>query len=386
MIVGIPKEILHGEDRVAATPTTVRKMVAQGLTVLVESGAGVGSHISDEDYRAAGAEVLAGAEALFGRAEIILKVKQPLPNPATGRPEAEMMRKGQVLVTFLHPASPANHETVRRLAARGVTALTLDCIPRITRAQSMDALTSMSTVAGYKAALMAADRLPKFVPMVGSAVGMIQPSTALVIGAGVAGLQALATAKRLGAATWAADIRPAACEQARSLGAKIVELGIPETLAVGEGGYARSLPDEWLTKERAALASTVTKADILILTALIPGRRAPVLVTEEMVRSMQSGSAIVDVAIDQGGNCGITEAGEVITKHGVSIDGTPNIPGMLPMSATQMFAENVSNYLSLLVKNGRLHIDTSDEIIAACLVTHNGEIVHRGTLEAMGQA
>jgi NAD(P) transhydrogenase subunit alpha len=384
MIIGIPKEILHGELRVAATAATVRRMVAAGFTVLVQTGAGTGSHIKDEEYRAAGAEIIAGPEEVFGRAEIVLKVKQPVHKPGMGRSEAQMMRKGQALVTFLHPASPANHEMVRQLAASGVTALTLDCIPRITRAQSMDALTSMSTVAGYKAVLMAADRLLKFVPLVRSAAGEVPPASVLVVGAGVAGLQALATARRLGALTWAADIRPEACEQARSLGAKLVELSIPKELAVAEGGYACKLPEEWLARERQALAPAVARADIVILSALVPGRLAPTLVTEAMVRSMQSGSVIVDIAIDQGGNCDCTQAGEVVIRHGVSIDGTPNIPGMLPMSATQMFAENVCNYLSLIIKDGRLHIDPTDEIIAPCLVTRGGRIVHRGALEAMG--
>ncbi|HUT61534.1 MAG TPA: NAD(P) transhydrogenase subunit alpha [Phycisphaerae bacterium] len=386
MIVGVPKEILSGERRVAATPATVKKMVAGGMNVLVEAGAGLGSYVGDDDYRQAGAEVLADVESLFGRSEIILKVKQPLHNDRLGKHEVQMMRNGQVLVTFLHPASPTNHDTVRQLAEQGVTALTLDCVPRITLAQSMDALTSMSTVAGYKAVIMAADRLLKFVPMVSTAAGVVQPSTALIVGAGVAGLQALATAKRLGAVTYAADIRQDACEQARSLGAKIVELGIPEEVAVGAGGYAKQLPGEWLARERDALGEQVAKSDILILTALVPGRRAPVLVTEGMVKAMQAGSAIVDVAIDQGGNCEISESGQVVTKWGVTIDGTPNIPGTMPLSATHLFAENVLSYLSRLAKDGKLHLDPNDEIIGPCLVTHDGRVVHRGALEAMGQA
>lgn len=386
MIVGIPKEILPGERRVAATPATVRKIVGMGLKVLIEAGAGEGSHFSDAAYGEAEAEIVADVESLFDRAHIILKVKELHYNDVLGKHEVDMMKRGQVLVSFLHPASPPNHEMVRRLAARGVTALTLDSIPRISRSQSMDALTSMSTVAGYKAALMAANRLPKFVPMVGTAVGMIQPATALVVGTGVAGLQALATAKRLGAVTLAADIRPAACEQAKSLGAKIVDLGIPEELAVAEGGYARRLPEEWLRMERDALREVLGSADMVILSALIPGRRAPLLLTESMVKSMRSGSAIIDIAIDQGGNCELSEAGDVTTKHEVSIDGTVNIPGMLPMSATHMFAQNVCNYLTLLVKDGKLNLDAEDEIIAACLVTRDGRIVHAGTLEAMSSA
>jgi NAD(P) transhydrogenase subunit alpha len=272
---------------------------------------------------------------------------------------------------------------VQDLAAKGVIGLTLDGIPRISRAQSMDALTSMSTVAGYKGLLMAANRLSKFMPMVGTAVGMIKPANVLVIGTGVAGLQAVATAKRLGAVVYAADIRPDAREQAKSLGAKIVELGIPAELAVGEGGYAKKLPDEWLEKEREALKDIVAQSDIVILTALIPGRLAPILITEEMVKLMPAGGAIVDIAIDQGGNCEITSPGEVIEKYGISLDGTKNIPGMVPTSSTWMFAHNIYNYLANLVQDGKVELNMKDEIIASSLVTTGGKIVHAGALEAI---
>ena len=247
----------------------------------------------------------------------------------------------------------------------------------------MDALTSMSTVAGYKSVIMAADRLPKFIPMMGTAVGMIQPSTIMVIGAGVAGLQAIATAKRLGAVVYAADIRPDAVEHAKSLGAKIVEIGVPPDIAIGEGGYAQPLPKEWLLKEREAIKEAVIKSDILILTALVPGRLAPVLVTEEMVKQMKPGSAIVDVAIDQGGNCQLTKGGELTVQYGVSIDGTKNIPGMMPISSTWMFAHNIYNYISAFINGGKLVIDTNDEIIASSLVTKDGKLYHTGAREAM---
>lgn len=295
-----------------------------------------------------------------------------------------MMHRGQTLVTFIHPAAPSNHQMVKDLAARGVTSLTLDGIPRISRAQSMDALTSMSTVAGYKGVLMAANRLGKFIPMIGTAVGMIKPASVLVVGSGVAGLQAIATAKRLGAAVYAADIRPDAVEQAKSLGAKIVHTGVPAEIAVGGGGYAKSLPDKWLQKERKALCEIVGKADIVILTALIPGKLAPILVTEEMVKSMNPGSVIVDIAIDQGGNCALTVGGEVRESYGVSIDGTKNIPGMVPVSSTWMFARNIYNFVVNLIKDGRVYLNTKDEIIASSLVTIDGRIVHQGALEAIG--
>lgn len=250
----------------------------------------------------------------------------------------------------------------------------------------MDALTSMSTVAGYKGILMAANTLPKFLPMIGTAVGMIKPGQVLVIGTGIAGLQAVATAKRLGAVVHAADIRPDACEQGKSLGAKIVDLGIPQEIAIGEGGYAKKLPDEWLRKEREILLGVAPQMDLLFLSALIPGKRAPILITEEIVKSMQPGSTIVDVAIDQGGNCEITEPGQIVEKYGVNIIGILNIPGTIPTSSTWMFANNVYHYLANLVEEGRVKLDTTDEIIASSLVTRDGELVHQGALEAMGLA
>ncbi len=384
LIFGVPKEIMPGERRVAATPESVKKFVDGGAQVLVEAGGGLGSFFSDAEYEAAGATVVANVEELFQKSHVILKVKEPLFNNEVGKHEVDMMQPGQVLITFLHPAAPANHEMIKNLTAKGVTALTLDGIPRISRAQAMDALTSMSTVAGYKAALMAANRLPKFVPMIGTAVGMIPPATVTVIGAGVAGLQAIATAKRLGAVVNAIDIRPEAAEHAKSLGAKIVETGIPAEIAIGEGGYAKSLPQEWVLKEQEAIFDTVVKSDVVIATALVPGRMAPILITEEMVKAMRPGSAIVDVSIDQGGNCELTVGGEVIEKYGVSIDGTKNIPGMVPSSSTTMFAKNIFNYVSNLIKDGKVNIDLDDEIIASSLVCKDGELVHAGTREALG--
>ena len=383
LALGIPNEIMPGERRVAAIPDTVKKMVADGARVLIEVGAGEGSFFSDDDYTAAGAQMLRDVEEVFQQADVILKVKEPALNESKGKHEIDMMREGQYLVTFLHPAAPANHEMIRKLAARGVIALTLDGIPRISRAQFMDALTSMSTVAGYKAVLMAADQLPKFIPMVGTAVGAVRPASVLVIGLGVAGLQAAATAKRLGAVVNGVDIRPEACEQAQSLGCKVVEIGVPPEIAIGEGGYAQRLPDEWLVKERQAMSESVSQADIIILSALIPGKMAPILITEDMVKTMKAGSAIADIAIDQGGNCAITEPGEIIEKHGVSIEGIQNIPGMVPQSSTWMFAHNIYNFVAYLAKDGAIELNMDDEIIASSLVTRDRQIVHAGTLEAM---
>jgi len=385
-VFGIPKEIMPGERRVAAIPETVEKLVSGGAAVLVEKGAGEGAFIMDDDYRKAGARIVEDVAEIYAQSDVILKAKEPLFNPEKNKHEVEMMPRGQVLVAFLHPAAPDNHEMVRKLADQGITALTLDGIPRISRAQAMDALTSMSTVAGYKAVLMAANRVPKFLPMIASAVGMIQPANVLVIGTGVAGLQAVATARRLGAVVYAVDIRPEAAEHAKSLGAKIIETGVPPEVAIGEGGYAKHLPQEWLLKEREAIAEAVAKADIIISTALVPGRLAPVLLTEEMVRSMAPGSAIVDVAVDQGGNCELTVGGEVIEKYGVSIDGTKNIPGLVPASSTYMLSKNIFNYVSYFIKEGKIELDLGDEIIASSIVTRDGELLHAGAREAMGLA
>ncbi|NLY54966.1 MAG: NAD(P) transhydrogenase subunit alpha [Firmicutes bacterium] len=386
LTIGIPKEIMLGERRVAAIPETVKKMTDEGAVVLVEAGAGAGAFFNDEQYVAAGATIVADVEELYQRSDVILKVKEPKFNEAKNKHEVEMMKPGQYLITFLHPASPANHEMVKKLAAQGVIALTLDGIPRISRAQSMDALTSMSTVAGYKGLLMAVDALPKFVCMMATAVGMIPPAKVLVVGTGVAGLQAVATAKRLGAVVNALDIRPDACEQAKSLGAKVIDFVVPPEIAIGEGGYAKKLPDEWLNKEREALRPYVADADIVILTALIPGKVAPILVTQEMVDQMRPGSVIVDIAIDQGGNCELTKAGEVINYRGITINGIQNIPGMVPTSSTDMFAKNIYNLVSYLVQDGVITLDRSDEIVAKSLVTIDGQIVHAGTLEALGLA
>lgn len=386
MVIGIPKEILHGEKRVSGIPETVRKMIADGFEVLVEKGAGTESHFFDEDYLAAGAKIIDDPEIIYRDADVILKVKEPQFNEEKNKHEIDMMHACQYLITFLHPAAPANHEMIKKMAEKGVIGLTLDSVPRISRAQSMDALSSMSTCAGYKGVLMAANNLSKFMPMIASAVGMIKPASVLVIGAGVAGLRAIATARGLGAVVHAADIRPEAAEQAKSLGARIIDLGIPEELALSpDKKFAKPLPEEWLEKERAALKEYVSKADIVIASALVPGRVAPVLITEEMVKSMQPGSCIVDISIDQGGNCELTVSGERVIRHGVVIEGIKNIPGMIPNASTWMFSNNVYNLLKYLSKDGKIVLDLNDEIVASILVTKDGKIVHAGTLEAMGQ-
>lgn len=382
MIIGVPKEIMPGERRVSATPETVKVMRDMGLTVLVQKDAGEGAYFHDPEYIAAGAEIVENPAEIFERADMILKVKEPQFNNDLNKHEADMMHEGQYLITFIHPAAPANHAMVKNLAARGVTSITLDCIPRISRAQSMDALTSMSTCAGYKGSLMAANHLPVFMPMMATAVGMIKPIQALVVGAGVGGLQAIATIKRLGAIVHAADIRPDAAEQAMSLGAKVLDLGIAPEDAIGDGGYALALSPENLAKERAVLAEAIKDKDIIFLSALVPGKEAPILITEEMVKSMKPGSVIVDISIDQGGNCEITPPGKIEEKHGVTIIGIKNIPGMLPTSSTWMFSQNVLNLVKYLIKDGEVKLNLDDDIIKEALTTHGGKVVHQGTLEA----
>ena len=383
MIIGIPKEIMHDEDRVAATPATCEKYVKDGHQVLVEAGAGEGAFFHDAQYEVAGARVVPDAKAVYEQAELILKVKEPLFNEKFNLHEVDMMRAGQYLITFIHPAAPANHEMVGNLAKRGVISMTLDGVPRISRAQSMDALTSMSTCAGYKGTLMGCNMLPRFAPQIFSAVGMIKPINMLVVGTGVAGLQALATGKRLGAKTFAADIRPAAREQAQSLGAQVIDLGVPEEAGVGEGGYARALSPELLEQERKVLAEKLPEMDLVFLSALIPGKLAPILVTEDMVKAMKPGAVIVDISIDQGGNCQLTPPGEIILKHHVHLVGIKNIPGLLPESATTMFAMNVYNLVHYLLEDGSFHLEREDDIIKGILTTMDGRIVHQGAREAM---
>lgn len=384
MIIGIPKEIMRGENRVSATPESCAKLIADGHKVLVQQGAGMGAYFHDESYAQAGAELVSDVRALYERSQLILKVKEPQFNTELNTHEIDLMRAGQYLITFIHPASPANHDMVRKLAEKGVISLTLDGVPRISRAQSMDALTSMSTCAGYKGMLIAANLLPSFIPQIFSAVGMVKPLNALVIGMGVGGLQALATAKRLGAVTHAVDTRAAAREQAASLGAKIIDIDIPDEMAQGEGGYAKALSHEMLQKERDMVAPHLEKMDIVFLSALVPGKMAPVIITRDMMKKMKPGSVIVDISIDQGGNCEATVPGEVADEGMVHVVGIKNIPGMLPASSTWMFSQNMYNLVRYLVKDNAISLDMSDEIVRGILTTRDGEIVHEGAREAMG--
>jgi len=364
--VAIPKERAEDERRVALVPDTATKLIAASLEVSVESGAGAAAYFPDDAYEKAGAKVVKTADALLKDADAVLKVQAPAPN------EIGLLKSGAVLISFLQPSTQA--DVVRALAKRGVTAFSLELLPRISRAQSMDALSSQASAAGYKAVLLAAGRLGKFFPMMMTAAGTVAPARVLVMGAGVAGLQAIATARRLGAVVSAYDVRPAVKEEVQSLGATFIELALESQQ--GEGGYAREQSEEFLRKQRELIGEHVAKSDVVITTAAVPGRRAPLLVTGDMVKGMRPGSVIVDLAAETGGNVELTQAGKDVDVAGVTIIGTRNVPSTMPLATSQLFARNVANLLLHLVKDGAITLDFEDEITKGSCVTHGGEIVN----------
>ena len=382
MNLGIPKEIMENENRVAATPEIVSKYVAMGFDVFVESQAGAGIYESDDAYIKFGAKIIHDAEELYNKSDIVIKVKEPLFNKFKNKHEIEMLKQNSILITFLHPAAPSNFDNIKKLLEHDITSFTMDGIPRTPRAQKMDALTSMSTITGYKSVIIAANNLPTIIPMVGTAIGVIKPANFLFVGAGVVGLQGIATAKRLGGVISIIDIRDDAKTEASSLGAKIVEFNIPQDIATGHGGYAKSLPEDWLVKEREIINKSLLHADAVILSALVPGEVAPQLITEDMVKSMKNGSVIIDVAIDQGGNCSITQPGKITNEHNVIICGIKNIPGSVPVHATWLYAHNIYYFIELLFKDGLNKINFEDDIIKHTLVTHRGALLHEGTIKA----
>lgn len=381
MKLAVPKETADGETRVALVPNDVARLIKEGLEVVVESGAGDASGASDADYQAKGASIESDTRKIFEAADIIVKVQPPGQHPSLNAHEVDLMKEGAILCDVLQPLT--NIDLVEKLAARKVSAVAMDCIPRITRAQSMDVLSSMSTLGGYKAVLMAADNLPKMMPMMMTAAGTLAPAKVFVLGAGVAGLQAIATAKRLGATVEAFDTRAAVKEQVQSLGGRFVELQIGHGDAEADGGYAKELSDEHHRKEQELLAKHVKSADAVITTALIPGRKAPVLITEEMVKSMRNGSVIVDMAAELGGNCELTEPGKQVVKHGVTICGQFNLPATMPVHASQMYSRNMSTFILAFWKDGALALNPEDEIIAGALITRDGQVVHGPTKERM---
>ncbi|TAN31434.1 Re/Si-specific NAD(P)(+) transhydrogenase subunit alpha [bacterium] len=374
MRVAIPKERAQDEHRVALVPDTAAKLIAAHLQVSVETGAGASAFIADEVYEQAGVEVVEGAPSLLRKADAVLKVQAP------AAAEVDLLKPGSVLISFLQPATQG--DVVKALAGRGVTAFSLELLPRISRAQSMDALSSQASAAGYKAVLMAAERLGKFFPMMMTAAGTVAPARVLVMGAGVAGLQAIATARRLGAVVSAYDVRPAVKEEVQSLGATFIAL--PLETQEGEGGYAREQSEEFLGKQRELIGEHVAKSDVVITTAAVPGRRAPLLVTGEMVKAMRPGSVIVDLAAETGGNVELTQAGKDVDVAGVTIIGTRNVPSTMPLHTSQLFARNVANLLLHLVKDGAIALDFNDEITKGSCVTHGGEIVNERARQLVG--
>jgi NAD(P) transhydrogenase subunit alpha len=371
--VGVPREITPGETRVALIPETVGKLVKAGFEIIVEAGAGAASGHEDPSYTTAGATVLSDARDFYSRVDVILKVREPLMSPA-GTHEVDLMRSGTVVIGFLNPAR--NAELLSRFAARGVTALSMELLPRTTRAQKMDALSSMSTVAGYKAALLAADTIGKFFPLFMTAAGTIAPAKVFILGAGVAGLQAISTARRLGAVVEAFDIRPAVKDEVKSLGATFVGDELVSAESVGKGGYAKEVGADQQTKIRELTAKHCKGADVVITTANVPGRRAPILVTAAMVAEMKPGSVLIDMAAETGGNCELTQPGKTVVSHGVTILGPLDLVTRLPVHASQMYSRNIAELLkNIVTKEGALKIDLQDEITGECCVTHEGRVL-----------
>ncbi len=365
------REIREGEKRVALVPESCRKLVQAGIRVNVESGAGEAAYFTDDDYRAAGAGIEADVAGLLGGADLLLKVQPPAMNPALGNHEIDMMREGSMLLGTLVPSR--HPDVVEKLAARKISAFATDRIPRISRAQSMDTLSSMANIAGYKAVLIAAGALPKFFPMLMTAAGTVFPAKVFVIGAGVAGLQAIATARRLGAAVEATDTRPAVKEQVESLGARFVGVETAES-AQDASGYARELSPEFYRKQAELIAERCAAADAVIATALIGGVTAPKLITAAMVRAMRPGSVIVDLAAEGGGNCELTRPGSDVTDHGVAIFGPLNLPAELPWHASVLYSRNLTSFVLAFWKDGNFRLDLDDEILSGALATHQGEI------------
>ncbi|NWF59061.1 MAG: Re/Si-specific NAD(P)(+) transhydrogenase subunit alpha [Fischerella sp.] len=379
MRIAVAKEIEVCERRVALIPDTVARLVKQGLEIWVEAGAGERAFFNDTAYEAAGATIINDSGRLWGEADILLKVSPPQERE-DGRSEIDLLKEGAVLISFLNPLG--NPIVAQRLAERKVTAFSMEMIPRTTRAQSMDALSSQASIAGYKAVLIAAAALPKYFPMLTTAAGTIAPAKVFIMGAGVAGLQAIATARRLGSLVEAFDIRPAVKEEVQSLGAKFVEIKLDEETTAA-GGYAKEISEASKKRTQEVVTEHIKNADVVITTAQVPGKKAPLLVTEEMVKQMKTGSVIVDIAAEQGGNCACTDPGKDIVMHGVTIIGPINLPSSMPVHASQLYAKNLTSLMQLLIKDKAVQIDFADDIIDAACITHAGEIRSSRIKEAL---
>ena len=382
MIIGVPKEIYPGERRVALVPAVLPTLTKAGFEVQVQSGAGVDAGYPDAQYVEKGAKIVADRGAVFSAADIVVQILCYGSNDVNGKQDVSLFRRDQILVGFLRPFGTA--EVLQEIAHAGVISFAVELMPRTTRAQSMDALSSMGTICGYKAVLVAADSHPRLFPMLTTAAGTITPARVFVIGAGVAGLQAIATARRLGAVISAYDLRPAAKEQVQSLGGRFVELPIEAKDAQDARGYARAQDEDFYRRQRELLGKVVQESDVVISAAVIPGKKSPTLVTEDMVKGMAPGSVILDLAAERGGNCEITERGKTVVKHGVTIIGTINVASGVPYHASQMYARNITSFLTHLIKDQKLNLNLDDEIVRDTLLTRGGEIVQARVREFLG--
>ena len=374
MIIGIPKEILQGENRVAATPEVVSKYIKAGFTVHIERDAGINAGFTNEKFAEAGGKIFDNASELFQSADVILKVQRPIENESLKKHELDLMKQGTLLITFLYPLH--YYELAKKCAEKKANVISMDMIPRTTLAQKMDALSSQANIAGYKSVIMCANALGKIFPLMMTAAGTISPARVVIMGAGVAGLQALGTAKRLGAVVEVSDIRPQVKEEVQSLGGRFIE--VPTDASMQDaGGYAKEASTEFLEKQKALIFKHITEADIVITTALVPGKKAPVLVTEEMVKKMRPGSVVLDMAVEFGGNCEVSELGKTIKKYGVTIIGEPNLPSLVPQHASEMYSKNILSLIQHISKDGKIELKLEDEIVKGSLITHNGEIVNQ---------
>lgn len=383
MKLGVVKETFPGERRVAVIPQNIADLKKLGLDVVVESGIGLGAFINDSDYKNAGAEVLSQREEVLKTVDIVCYVRGPGADK-NNLSDLNVIKKSATIVGMMEPL--ANPDIIQKVAEAGITSFALELMPRITRAQSMDVLSSMATIAGYRAVIAAADIYSKIFPMLMTAAGTLLPAKVFIIGVGVAGLQAIAVAKKLGATVEAYDVRPEVKEQVQSLGAKFLELGIETKDASDKSGYAKALSEEFYKKQREMMLKVIETSDIVITTALVPGKKAPILVTEEMVKRMKPGSVVIDLAAEKGGNCAVTKPGEIVDYNRVKIAGLVNSPSDVPVHASQMYSHNIKNFLKTIVKDGQLRIDTADEIIAGTLVTQNGSIVNEMVKKALAKS
>lgn len=381
MVIAVPKEVMPGEKRVALVPDIVSKLIKKGFEIQVEKDAGLKANFTNDKYEAAGAKIVDNVTDLYKAADIVLKVQRPVNHSVLNKNEMDLMKEGTLLISFLY--SLHYPELAKEAAQKGINIISMDAIPRTTLAQKMDALSSQANIAGYKSVLLASNYLGKIFPLMMTAAGTIQPARVVVMGAGVAGLQALGTAKRLGAIVEVSDIRPTVKEEVESLGGRFIEVKTDENMQ-DAGGYAKEASEEFLKKQKGLLFKHVTQADIVITTALVPGKKAPILVTEEMVKNMKQGSVVLDMAVEFGGNCEISENGKVVEKYGVTIIGEPNLPSLVAVNSSEVYSKNIMALLDHIAKEGKLELNLEDEIVKGALITFNKEVVHERTKGLLG--